>query len=107
MEPAFKTISDLFAVVPADNLDIPDNPRKKEGKTAEESEDLGRQCLSEGDFQAAIKHFKTAIAQRPADDITAMVDLAGAYDYGLRLRRPVSAGVPPIRKGAASEDGRG
>ena len=82
MEPAFKTISDLFAVVPADNLDIPDNPRKKEGKTAEESEDLGRQCLSEGDFQAAIKHFKTAIAQRPADDITAMVDLAGAYDYG-------------------------
>ena len=82
MEPAFKAISDLFAVVPMDDLDIPDNPRKKEGRNAQESEELGRACLSDGDFQAAIRHFKNAISQRPADDITAALNLAGAYEYG-------------------------
>ena len=81
MDQTFKTIADLFAVAQPDEVTVKSPTRKKEGKTAEESDQLGRQCLQEGDIEAAIKHFKTAVSQRDATDIASRLDLAGAYDY--------------------------
>ena len=82
MEPAYKTIADLFAVAQPDQLDVQPNAKKKEGRNAQESEELGRQSLSEGDYEAAIRHFRSAVAQRDPEDIASRIDLAGAYDYG-------------------------
>lgn len=47
------------------------------GRTAEESRDLGRQGLSEEDYEAAIEHFKKAVEQGSAE---AGYDLAAAYE---------------------------
>lgn len=83
MEPSFKAIADLFQVVQPDNLtEIQETRRKKVGETAAESDELGRQCLNDGDFEAAIKHFRRAVEQREPADIASRIDLAGAYDYG-------------------------
>jgi tetratricopeptide (TPR) repeat protein len=81
MQPGFKTISDLFAVAQPDVLDVEPNERKKQGRNATESEELGRQSLSEGNYQTAIRHFRKAVDQRAPSQIGARIDLAGAYDY--------------------------
>lgn len=81
MEPGFKTIADLFAVAQPDDLNVAPNARKKEGRNATESEELGRQSLSEGDYEAAIRHFRNAVSQREPTNIATRIDLAGAYDY--------------------------
>jgi len=81
MEPTYRTIADLFSVVQPEKLEIEDSPRSKTGSTAEESDALGRQSLGDGDFETAIKHFRRAVEQRDANDITSRIDLAGAYDY--------------------------
>ncbi|AIE87900.1 tetratricopeptide repeat protein [Fimbriimonas ginsengisoli] len=81
MEPNYKTIADLFAVVQPTDLTVDEKPRPKEGKTAEESDALGRQSLADGDPDAAVRHFKRAVEQREATDIASRVDLAGALDY--------------------------
>jgi tetratricopeptide (TPR) repeat protein len=81
MEPSFKAIADLFAVPSAQDLEIKRSVRKKEGETAEESDELGRQSLTDGDYEAAIKHFRNAVEQRDPTDISSRIDLAGAYDY--------------------------
>jgi tetratricopeptide (TPR) repeat protein len=82
MEPGYKTIADLFAVAQPDSMDVLPNARKKDGRNAQESEELGRQSLSEGDYEAAIRHFRAAVSQRDPEDISSRLDLAGAYDYG-------------------------
>jgi tetratricopeptide (TPR) repeat protein len=82
MQPEFKAIADLFAIAKPDDLEIVETKRKREGATAEESEALGRQSLGDGDFEAAIRHFKKAIAQAGPEDVVARIDLAGAYEYG-------------------------
>jgi tetratricopeptide (TPR) repeat protein len=79
MDPSFKTIADLFQVPQTDVSDVKPNVRKKEGETAEESDELGRQSLSEGDFETAIKHFRKAVEQRDVNDPSSRIDLAGAY----------------------------
>lgn len=38
---------------------------RKIGQTGEESSELGKAALAEGDFKSAIKHFKKAIEQQP------------------------------------------
>jgi tetratricopeptide (TPR) repeat protein len=82
MEPSFQTIANLFQV-PIGDETVEDNesPRNKTGKTAEESDELGRQSLSDGDYETAIRHFREAIRQRDPNDISSRIDLAGAYDY--------------------------
>ena len=112
MEPNFKTIADLFAVAqptgePPVEGGFEESRRKKHGETAEESEALGRLFLLENDVPEAVRHFKAAVAQRPADDIRSMMDLAGALDYGddapqamrqylLALRRQKDAAEPRV-----------
>ena len=82
MEPNFKTIADLFAVAQPDVTDAPENTRKKHGDTPEESEALGALHLGDNNVAEAVRHFKEAVAQRPQDDITSILNLAGALDYG-------------------------
>lgn len=83
MDPTFKTIADLFAV-PI----LPDEPplaierRKKDGRNEEESRQLGRQSLTDGDFETAIRHFTNAVEQAGDHSTQARIDLAGAYEYG-------------------------
>jgi tetratricopeptide (TPR) repeat protein len=81
MEPSFKAIADLFAVPTGEDLEIARSKRKKEGVTADESDELGRQSLNDGDYELAIKHFRRAVEQREPGDISSRIDLAGAYDY--------------------------
>lgn len=107
MEPNFKTIADLFAVAQPTEEEAAENPRKKHGETAEESEALGGMFLGENNVAEAVRHFKEAVAQRPEDDISSMVNLAGALDYGdqtpqamrqylLALRRQKDAAEPRV-----------
>ncbi len=83
MEPNFRQIADLFQVPHVDEpTDHEAAPRKAKGDTAEESDELGREHLSEGDWQTAIRHFREAISQREPGDITSQINLAGAMEYG-------------------------
>jgi len=83
-QPSFSQISELFQLqLPVPISDLPaSSPRTKEGKDAVESEELGRQSLTDGDFETAIRHFKKACEQRGTETAETLVDLAGAYDYG-------------------------
>lgn len=82
MDPSFKAIADLFQMPkPVDLESVQANPKKKEGDTADESDELGVQSLNEGDYEAAIKHFRRAVEQREPGDITSRINLAGALDY--------------------------
>ena len=107
MEPDFKTIADLFAVAQPTKEESAENPRKKHGDTAEESEALGAMSLGENDIAEAVRHFKEAVERRPPDDIASMMNLAGALDYGddapqamrqylLALRRQKDAAEPRV-----------
>lgn len=85
--PSFQQIADLFQLElprPTGSAQ-PRSPRKKEGENAVESEELGRECLSEGDYEAAIKHFRKACEQRGEPNVDTLVDLASAYEYGDQL----------------------
>ncbi len=83
MEPSFRQIAELFNVVDLEgDSDVKQLKNAAKGKTAVESEDLGKLRLSEGDYQNAIRHFKDAMSQRDTSDVNLLVDLAGAYDYG-------------------------
>ncbi len=81
MDPSFKAIADLFAIPPPEELEIKRAKYKSQGDTAEESDAFGKQSLNDGDFEAAIKHFKRAVEQRGQGDIASRIDLAGAYEY--------------------------
>lgn len=107
MEPNFKTIADLFAVQQPDTDETFESVRKKHGETAEESEALGGQFLLENNIPEAVRHFKEAVAQRPANDISSMMNLAGALDYSddapqamrqylVALRRQKDAAEPRV-----------
>ncbi|HJP82089.1 MAG TPA: tetratricopeptide repeat protein [Fimbriimonadaceae bacterium] len=83
MNPSFRQIAELFNVVDFEgDSELQGLKNQASGKTAAESEDLGKLRLSEGDYQNAIRHFKEAMSQRDSTDIDHLVDLAGAYDYG-------------------------
>jgi tetratricopeptide (TPR) repeat protein len=82
VDPNYKTIADLFAVVQPKDLAIDETPRAREGRNAAESEELGRQSLGDGDFESAVKHFRKAVELSESEDVDARINLAGAYDYG-------------------------
>jgi len=82
MDPTYKTIADLFAVAQPEDVEIEETDTPREGRTAEESDALGRQFLGDGNLEAALKHFRRAVEQRDPNDPTSMVNLAGALEYG-------------------------
>lgn len=55
-------------------------PPLKHGQDAEESSILGGQKLAEGDYEAAIEHFKKSVEQSSPDDLLRLLDLGGAYE---------------------------
>lgn len=82
-QPSFSQIAELFQLELPDEdaLPVSERPRKKVGRNAGESEDLGRAALSDGDAESAIKHFKKASDQRDHKSPDTLVDLGSAYDY--------------------------
>lgn len=83
MNPSFRQIAELFNLVNSDGgSEVGQIKASAKGKTAQESADLAKLRLSEGDFNNAIRHFKEAMSQRETTDVDLLVDLAGAYDYG-------------------------
>ena len=80
MDPSFKTIADLFQVQTTDAGAVLDNPRRAHGSTADESDELGRQCLTDGDYETAIRHFREAVARREPGDVISRIHLGGAYE---------------------------
>jgi tetratricopeptide (TPR) repeat protein len=81
MEPAFKTIADLFAVAQPDEIEVVEPELPTRGSNAVESDELGALSLRDGDVKAAIKHFQRAMSQREGPDAASYLNLAGAYDY--------------------------
>jgi len=83
-QPSFRQIADLFQLeLPRPTGVVRDSgSKKKVGKDASESEDLGRQSLNEGDYETAIKHFRKACEQRGSASVDILIDLGGAYDFG-------------------------
>jgi tetratricopeptide (TPR) repeat protein len=81
--PSFRTIASLFQIpTPEEFVEEEDEPRApKVGRTADESDALGRACLTDGNYEAAIKHFQRACTQREPGDIRSQIDLAGAMEY--------------------------
>jgi tetratricopeptide (TPR) repeat protein len=79
---ALKIIADLFAVEQPEVVDMDRGEMPKEGRSAQESDELGAISLRDGDVKEAIRHFQKAISQRDEQDISSYINLAGAYDYG-------------------------
>lgn len=83
MDDRYQRIADLFGLtLPSAPADGPSAlGRKSTGDTADESAELGRQWLNDGDYERAIGHFRQAIEQSKGEDIKVRIDLAGAYEY--------------------------
>lgn len=82
MEPSFRQIAELFQVpITEEPSEVAALPRKKHGESEQESNALGREYLSEGDWQNAIRHFREAVEQSAKGDIASTIDLAGALEY--------------------------
>ncbi len=82
MEPTFKVIADLFQVPQAEDLEVLESGRKRHGDNSEESRELGKQSLNQGDYATALRHFREAVENRDPNDIESLIDLGGAYEYG-------------------------
>ncbi len=80
MEPSFQQIAELFQLATPEESSAAPKARKAKGDTAEESAELGKQCLGDGNYAKAVEHFKTAIAQRDPKDPLGHLDLGGAYE---------------------------
>lgn len=84
MDPRFQQIAELFGlhVEAAPEETKPEKKKQRlTGRSAEESDEMGRESLAEGDYEEAIKHFKRAIEQRDPSDITSHLNLGGAFEY--------------------------
>ena len=81
MDEVQKALAGLFGMSPTpEEEEKAERRRNKKGATAEESSQLGAECLSDGDYDAAIDHFRTSISQRESEDISGRLDLGGAYE---------------------------
>ncbi len=104
MDPTFKTIADLFAVpVVEDEDEMEPERRKREGSNAEESRNLGQQCLTDGDFDDAIRHFKRAVEQSGENSTQARIDLAGAYEYSDQEPQALRQFETALKEGGEAE----
>jgi tetratricopeptide (TPR) repeat protein len=91
MADRYDIIRELFEVPePPSEEELQDGEEEedapKEGRNAQDSTELGFDKMKQGDYQAAIEHFKRAIEQSEKGDANALANLAGAYE---------SAGMEP------------
>ncbi|MBS1702369.1 MAG: tetratricopeptide repeat protein [Armatimonadetes bacterium] len=78
MSDSYRAIADLFGTNLADESQ-PAGPIKQ-GRSADESDQLGKLSLEAGKYQEAIEHFKRAVEQRDPNDVSSRIDLAGALE---------------------------
>ncbi|MBV6456979.1 MAG: Beta-barrel assembly-enhancing protease [Fimbriimonadaceae bacterium] len=96
MQPSLEQIAALFDLGVAQK-DFSDSPlRQREGADSEESQELGRLCLNEGDYEGAIAHYRRAIDQGPDSDGAAHIGLAAA----LELSEDAEAALQAYREAA-------
>lgn len=82
VNPSFQQIAELFQInLPGESPAEVVPPKKLKGEDASESAELGRTALGQGDFEAAIKHFRNAVQQRSTADADDAIDLGAAYEY--------------------------
>ena len=86
MEPDPQLVAELFDLPGAGGREVVSVYREREGKTREQSQDYGRRCMAEGDYQGAILHFRRALEQASGDKHEALLELGAAYE---------SAGMAP------------
>ncbi|MBS1721679.1 MAG: tetratricopeptide repeat protein [Armatimonadetes bacterium] len=80
MRPDFSLIKELFDLAGSEGPPAEPSPvRGKKGKNSHESGELGRQALTEGDYEAAIEHFKAAVEQSDEKSPWPLMDLGHAY----------------------------
>ncbi|MCB0824983.1 MAG: tetratricopeptide repeat protein [Armatimonadetes bacterium] len=77
MSEQISNITQLFDMPGAGSGNIKGRYHDKEGKSADESREYGEVSLGEGDYEAAIRHFKKAIEQGSPES---GFDLAAAYE---------------------------
>lgn len=86
METDPQLLAELFDLPGAGGAEVISPYRSKVGATREESQDYGRRCMAEGDYQGAIAHFRRSLAQCEGDKHEALLELGAAYE---------SAGMSP------------
>jgi tetratricopeptide (TPR) repeat protein len=107
MDPSFQQIAELFAFPGAgEDTPQPAGPRPKEGRDADESEQLGQTCLNDGDHLAAIAHFKRAIEQRGEASVVSTLGLASAYEYADRATEAYRQYVKALKAGSEEREPR-
>ncbi|MBS1716016.1 MAG: tetratricopeptide repeat protein [Armatimonadetes bacterium] len=78
--PDFELIKELFDLPgAAAERAAKSTTRGKVGKTTSESATLGRQAMTEGDYESAVEHFKRAVEQSDETSPWPLMDLGAAY----------------------------
>lgn len=78
MTPSFDLIKQLFDL-PGSEPSKQGSTRGKVGRNKEESGQLGKAAMNDGDYEAAIEHFKRAVEQSDEKSPWPLMDLAAAY----------------------------
>lgn len=105
MDDPRKVISELFGLVEDDTREkTPGKAASKVGRDADESAALGEECIEEGDFDAAIKHFRKALEQTERPDAREHISLGGAYDVADMEDEALTEYREALRSNQASAD---
>jgi tetratricopeptide (TPR) repeat protein len=80
MESDPQLIRELFDLPGAGASRVVSQYREREGKTREESQEIGRLCMSEDDYEGAIIHFRRALEQSGSDRHEVLLELGAAYE---------------------------
>ena len=105
-QPSFTTIANLFSVQPAEESTEAVQDNRKVGRNADESDALGRASINDGNYEAAIKHFRRAVEQRDPSDISSRLDLAGALAYAEQAPQALRQYELALRANATSAEAR-
>ncbi len=73
-------IRELFDLPGAGASNIVSQYRSREGNTREQSQEIGRLCMSEDDYEGAIIHFRRALEQTTGDRHEVLLELGAAYE---------------------------
>lgn len=80
MDNPLQSITELFDLPGASAAKSISPARDEEGKTAKESEELGKVCMADGDFEGAIAQFRRAMEQGGTDAARDLLNLGAAYE---------------------------
>lgn len=86
MEPEAQLMREIFSLPGVNDAQVVSKYRDEEGKTSEVSQDYGKWCMDDGDYEGAIRQYRRALGQCRADKHELLVDLGAAYE---------SAGMTP------------